>query len=207
MQQVVTGQLRLPQNKRQKLLHKNVGEFLINLQQERHRRSACRPDEVSPAGAAAYGFLKTSFLTHYTGRQSQAVKRRQFFCRSFALLCNHYGIHPVDTNGYAYPYGREVVLHEAGRLLNQKYPQHIEMEVLEDNGNFIVQATETCYTGNTLYYIPVLPVYKMMQDKSHRKAARLLLCVFSYLYHTPHVFLITQKIASCTGSTRWYRNG
>ncbi|WP_297333433.1 hypothetical protein [Flavobacterium sp.] len=160
--------------------------------QERHRRSACRPPEVSPAGAAAYGFLKTRFLPHYTGQAVAGGNGKDSFYRSFALLCNHYGIHPVDTKGYVYPYGREVALHEAGRLLNQKYPQHIETEVLEDNGNFIVQATETCYTGNTLFYIPVLPVYNMMQDKKHQKAARLLLCTFSYLYHTANIPYYTE---------------
>ncbi|WP_348679510.1 hypothetical protein [Flavobacterium coralii] len=35
MQQVVAGQLRLPQNKRQKLLHKKAGEFLLNLQRRK----------------------------------------------------------------------------------------------------------------------------------------------------------------------------
>lgn len=160
--------------------------------QERHRRSACRPLEVSPAGAAAYGFLKTRFLPHYIGQALAGGNGKDSFYRSFALLCNHYGINPIDTKGYAYPYGREVALHEAGMLLNQKYPQHIEMEVLENNGNLIVQATETCYTGNTLFYIPVLPVHYMMQDKKHRKAARLLLCVFSYLYHTAHIPYYTE---------------
>lgn len=160
--------------------------------QERHVRSPCRPPEVSPAGAAAYGFLKTRFLPHYTGQAVAGGNGKASFYHSFALLCNHYGIYPVDTKGYAYPYGREVALHEAGRLLNQKYPQHIEMEVLEDNGNFIVQAIETCYTGNTLFYIPVLPVYNMMQDKKHRKAARLLLCIFSYLYHIANISYYTE---------------
>lgn len=160
--------------------------------QERHRRSACRPREVSCAGAAAYGFLKTRFLPHYTGQIMAGGKEREDFYRSFQLLCEHYKVKPVDTAGFAYPYGREVALHEAGRLLNQKYPQHIETEVLEDNGNFIVQATETCYTGNTLFYIPVLPVQNMMQDTKHRKAARLLLCIFSYLYHTARIPYYTE---------------
>ncbi|WP_159801804.1 hypothetical protein [Flavobacterium sp. MK4S-17] len=136
--------------------------------QERRRRSACRPPEVSPCEAAAYGFLKTRILPHYMGQAIAGGNEREDFYRSFKLLCEHYGIHPVDTKGYAYPYGREVALHEAGRLLNQKYPQHIGLELLEHNGSFVIQATETCYTGNTLFYIPVLPLHHMMQDKKHR---------------------------------------
>lgn len=160
--------------------------------QERHRRSACRPPEVSPAEAAAYGFLKTRFLPHYIGQAVADRREKENFYRSFKLLCEHYKVKPVDTTGFAYPYGREVALHDASRLLNRKYPQHIEMELLEGNGDFIVQATETCYTGNTLFYIPVLPVYYMMKDKKHRKAARLLLCVFTYLYHTARIPYYTE---------------
>ncbi|MEL1243890.1 hypothetical protein AAEO56_06410 [Flavobacterium sp. DGU11] len=35
MQKLIAGQLQLPQNKRQKLLHKNAGEFLISLQRRK----------------------------------------------------------------------------------------------------------------------------------------------------------------------------
>ncbi|MFL9846032.1 hypothetical protein, partial [Flavobacterium rhizosphaerae] len=160
--------------------------------QERHCRSACRPPEVSPCGAAAYGFLKTRFLPHYTGQAIAGGTEKKNFYRSLQLLCEYYRVQPVDTTGFAYPYGREVALHETGRLLNQTYPQHIEMDVLEHNRNFIVQATETCYTGNTLFYIPVLPLHYMMQDKKHRKGARLLLCIFSYLFHTVHIPYYTE---------------
>ncbi|MBY8961796.1 hypothetical protein KJK34_03420 [Flavobacterium sp. D11R37] len=160
--------------------------------QERHLRSACRPPGVSPCGAAAYGFLKTRFLPHYTGQAIAGGTEKKDFYRSLKLLCEHYKIKPLDTTGFAYPYGKEVVLYEAGRLLNQTYPQHIEMEVLEHNGSFAVEATESCYTGNTLFYIPVLPLHYMMQDKKHRKSARLLLCVFSYLYHTANIPYYTE---------------
>lgn len=160
--------------------------------QERHRRSACRPPEVSPCGAAAYGFLKTRFLPHYTGQAIAGGTEKVDFYRSLKLLCEHYKVKPVDTTGFTYPYGREVALHEAAQLLNRKYPQHIEMEVLEDNGSFAIQATETYYTGNTLFYIPVLPLYYIMQDRKHRKGARLLLCVYSYLYHMARIPYYTE---------------
>jgi len=161
--------------------------------QERHRRSTCRSTAICPAGAAAYGFLKTRFLPHHTGQPfTGSDKEKEDFYRSFDLLCSHYGIIPVDTRGFAYPYGREVALHEAARLLRDKHPQHIEMEFQEDNGGFALYATERYYTGNTLYYISVLPVHYLMQDKKRRKAARLLLCIFSYLYHRAGVPYYTE---------------
>ncbi|MFP5438872.1 MAG: hypothetical protein ACLGH8_13885 [Bacteroidia bacterium] len=131
-------------------------------------------------------------MPHYAGQAITGNTEKEDFYRSFKLLCDHYNINTVDTAGFAYPYGREVALHEAARLLNEKYPQHIGLELLEDNGSFAVLATETCYTGRTLFYIPVLPLHYMMQDKKHRKGARLLLCIFSYLYHSVNVPYYTE---------------
>lgn len=165
--------------------------------QKRRRRSACRPPNLSPCGAAAYGFLKARFLPHHTGKGIADSREKEDFYHSFKLLCEHYKITPVDTAAFAYPYGREVALHEAERLLNDKYSQHIGLDLLEDNGSFAVQATETCYKGNTLFYIPVLPLHYMMKDKMHRKGARLLLCVFSYLFHTVNIPYYTEDSFLC----------
>jgi len=155
--------------------------------QERHRRGTCRPPDLSPCGATAYGFLKNRFLPHYTGQAMAVGNEKEDFYHSFKLLCDHYGISPVDTTGFAYPYGREVVLHDTRRLLREKFPQHIEIELVEDNGRFVLEVNERFNTQNTLFYIPVLPVHKLMRDKKQRKAARLLLCIFHYLYHSAGV--------------------
>lgn len=157
--------------------------------QEGHRRSAYRPPAICPAGAAAYGFLKTRFLPHHTGQAVSgcAANEKEGFYRSFALLCSHYGICPVDTKGFAYPYGREVALFEAARLLRDKHPQHITIEPKENDGEFILNVREHFDTQNTLFYIPVAPLYFLMRDNKRKKAARLLLCVFSYLYRVAGV--------------------
>ncbi|MUV04634.1 hypothetical protein GN157_13035 [Flavobacterium rakeshii] len=131
-------------------------------------------------------------MPHYAGQAIAGSSEKEDFYRSFKLLCEHYNVNPVDTTGFAYPYGREVALYETGRLLNQTYPQHIGLELVEHNGSFVVEATETCYTGNTLFYIPVLPLHYMMQYKKHCKGAQLLLCVFSYLFHTVHIPYYTE---------------
>ncbi|MFP5438873.1 MAG: hypothetical protein ACLGH8_13890 [Bacteroidia bacterium] len=51
MQHILSGQLRLPQNKRQKLLHKNAAEFLMGLQRRKDSAEvlADRPTSA-PAG-------------------------------------------------------------------------------------------------------------------------------------------------------------
>ncbi|PZR14339.1 MAG: hypothetical protein DI539_18985 [Flavobacterium psychrophilum] len=152
--------------------------------QKGQRSNPCRPPAISTCGAAAYGFLKNRFLPHYTGQAVAGDSEKADFYRSFSLLYSHYLISPVDTQNLAYPYGREVALHEAARLLRDTHPQYIEIELLEDNGTFALHVTESYHTGNTLFYIPVLPVYHLLRNRKRKKAARLLLCVFHYLYHS-----------------------
>ncbi|SEP05726.1 hypothetical protein [Flavobacterium sp. fv08] len=153
------------------------------IKKERRRRGACRPPEISPAGTAAYGFLKTRFLPHYAGESSSHdPKEQERFYHCFGLLCSHYGINPFDTAKLDYPYGQLAALHEADRLLGEKLKQQVSLSFEKENGNFMLYAAERFDTQNTLFYIPVLPLHQMLQNRSRRKSARLLLCIFAYLY-------------------------
>jgi len=156
--------------------------------QERQCSPTFRPPAICPAGAAAYGFLKIRFLPHYTGQAVAGSSReRESFYRSFSLLCSHYGITPVTTESLAYPYGREVALHEAARLLRESLPQQLAIAMEGDNRDLVLNATEHFNTQNTLFYIPVAPLHFLVKDRKYKKAARLLLCVFSYLYRVAGV--------------------
>src|SRR5690606_40118408 len=42
-------------------------------------------------------------------------------------------------------------------------------------------------TGTTLYYIPVVPLFQMLNDPKRKKSAQLLISVCSYLYHIADV--------------------
>ena len=161
----------------------------LDAPQERHRRGACRPPAICPAVPAAYGFLKTRFLPHYTGQAAKATEgEKEQFYASYDLLCHHYGIVPIETRSLTYPYGRDVALCEAQRLLREKYPQQIAIVFEEDeNGDFALNVTESYNTQHTLYYIPVVPLYRMLKDRRKKTAAKLLLCCFAYLYHVAGV--------------------
>lgn len=165
----------------------------LAIPQERQRSRACRPPAVRPCGAAAYGFLKIRILPHYAGQATAgSPTEKDSFYRSFALLCSHYGIASADTQHFAYPYGREVALHEATRLLRSQCPQRVAIAFEESDGDFVLTAHERFDTSNTLFYIPVLPLHYLMQDKKQRKAARLLLCIFAYLYRKAGVPYYTE---------------
>ena len=153
-----------------------------------HCRSTFRPSAVRPAGAAAYGFLKTRFLPHFSGQPMVGSPlEKDSFYRCFELLCTHYEIEPIDTKELAYPYCREVALHEAHRLLRGRLPQSVQVSFEQENGEFVLNATETFNTQQTLFYIPLLPLHKMLQDRKCRKPARLLLCIFAYLYRVAQI--------------------
>lgn len=153
--------------------------------QEGHRRGAVGFPAIRPALPAAYGFLKARFLPHFAGQPvaGNAAEKAAFY-KSFDLLCSHYGISPVDTQHFSYPYGRSVALYEAERLLREQCPQHIAITFEEDEiGTPVLTVTESYNTQNTLYYIPVIPLHCLLQDCHRKKAVQLLLCTFAYLYH------------------------
>jgi hypothetical protein len=153
-------------------------------QEERCRRGANGQDTVSPAGDAAYGFLKVRFLPHLAGQPvTIAPADEADFFRSFALTCEHYTINPIETQSFGYPYSKALALWEANALLHARQEDIKITESRDASGRLVMQAEETYNTGSTLYYIPVVPLYRMLQDRRTKKAAQLLLCTFAYLRH------------------------
>jgi hypothetical protein len=139
---------------------------------------------MRPAGDAAYSFLKCRFLPHLEGQETAAAPQQenQFFL-SLGLLCSHYGISPMDTRSLGYPYSREVALWDAQRRLRTACEPSVEISLAQQDGSLCLAAKETCCTGNTLYYIPVVPLHRLMQSRSTRSGAQLLLGICAYLYH------------------------
>jgi len=148
------------------------------------RRGAAGQAAISPSGAAANGFLKVRFLPHFAGQPVAASQNEEEdFYRSFALLCGHYSIAPMETRSLSYPYNKAVALWEAKGLLRARQEQIEIIEGRDAAGRTVVQAEETYNTGNTLYYIPVVPLHKLLQDRKKKRAAQLLLCTCAYLMH------------------------
>ncbi|MFV8347359.1 hypothetical protein [Flavobacterium sp. ZB4P13] len=64
-----------------------------------------------------------------------------------------------------------------------KSGQDIELSILADEKTVRLSTRHSYNTGMTLYYIPVLPLYRLLQDSKQKQNAELLLSVFAYLYH------------------------
>jgi hypothetical protein len=146
-------------------------------------RGAAGHSLFGTASDAAYGFLRCRFLPHFAGGSIKGDPREQSdFYRCFGLLCTHYRITPIQTRSLGYPYSRAVALWDAKRLLLDRR-ESITIECVYDtSGRLCLEATETYHTGSTLYYIPIVPLYGLLQSQGTKKGAQLLLFACAYLY-------------------------
>lgn len=58
-----------------------------------------------------------------------------------------------------------------------------EIKLIKKEGKIYLTSEERYSTGATLYYIPVLPLYRLSKIKKREKTYHLLLSICSYLYH------------------------
>lgn len=109
------------------------------------------------------------------------------FYKSLSHLSAHYGITIMETDCFEYPYNLALSLWDAGQMLKKQHLDCPQIRLMQDGEQTCLESEETCNTGTTLYYIPVEPLYQMNRDAGRTKNAKLLLSVFSYLYHIADV--------------------
>lgn len=151
----------------------------------RYAGSKKEPQQFGSARPFADGFLRHSFLPVFEmGKKvpSQYEVEMDFFS-SLALLKGVYGFEVLETKGKSYPYNMLLAHSDAQKQL-KRFGQDIELSIMQDNDGSVKLATKHIYnTCNTLYYIPVLPLYRLLQNRKQKPTAELLLSVFAYLYH------------------------
>jgi hypothetical protein len=102
---------------------------------------------------------------------------------SLALLTAEKGIEPLDVSDKPYPYNILLAHRDADKQLAALSDELDLFIVQDDNGRVQMAVRETLYTDTTLYYIPVLPLYRLIRSHKHRESCDLLLSVCSYLLH------------------------
>jgi hypothetical protein len=150
--------------------------------------SRCKGSEVeqaapSPAGIIANGFLRQRFLPKYhaSGFTPQRSKVEAVYLKSSARLMDYYGIQTIDVSPFPYPYNVLLSQWDISRKLRLK-SRYRELQLLEtDEHSVELSIKEIINTGSTLYYIPLAPLYKALQDTKNI-CAKLLLGVCVYLY-------------------------
>jgi hypothetical protein len=141
--------------------------------------------QVSTGTTGADGFLSHSFLPlcHKAGKLPAQEPTEADYYQSVNELCKLHDFKPIDVTGMAYPYNILLTHRDIKNKLNR---QHYETELYITKGQAnkkIALATKQVYeVGNTLYYIPVIPLYRFLRHRENKASGELLLAVMSYLY-------------------------
>lgn len=160
----------------------------LDAKTERRKRNPKGQTAVRTSSHVANGFLRTSFLPRLNETETvQAcrdnTKMERDFYRSLSQLAEHYGIIPKSTQSYGYPYNIALALKDTEEQLKLKITDWEEIRLIQDSRKVFFTSEERYNTGATLYYIPVIPLFRWLKDPKRKHTAQLLLSVCSYLYH------------------------
>src|ERR1700743_3136855 len=140
--------------------------------------------KVSATGTIADGFLRYSFLPIYAP-SAQLPKRstvEQNILQSIHDTQAFYGTEIIDLKQYGYPYNVLLGLWDLDRKLRKK-GRYREIQVIQgDDDEVALTVKETLNMNNTLFYVPVKPLYTLYQSQQYSSCADLLTAIFSYLY-------------------------
>ena len=151
----------------------------------RCKGSAQQQTPLRTAGAIADGFLKHRFmpLCEPDERLPEAGKVAGGFFKSLGHMAGHFGFEPFDASPYEYPANILLTYWDARKKMKTKGRVRDLMVTEQEIGAVTLTVKETLDTGNTLFYIPVIPLYHWHNQPRNRKTAELLLSVCTYLYY------------------------
>lgn len=134
-------------------------------------------------GIIANGFLRHSFLPLYepSPRQPEKAKAEAVYLCSLRNISAYYNVKPMDVSRFSYPYNILLATRDICRKIKTK-GRYRELRIEEtDDLEIEVSITESVNTGSTLYYIPVIPLYHVLQA-GENPCAPILMGICVYLY-------------------------
>jgi len=151
--------------------------------------SAERQAEIRTNSNVTNGILKCTFLPKLkTASSVQACqKTERDFYKSLSKLAKHYRIEPMQTNSFKFPYNITLAMWDMENKVKRTNSNWDGFRLVKDSRKTYFIGEERYNTGTTLYYIPVVPLFKMLKDPKRKKTAQLLLSVCSYLYHIAQI--------------------
>src|SRR5699024_1981410 len=163
--------------------------FTMDAKTKGRRRSEERQVEIRTRSNATNGILKCTFLPTLKTAQSVQTceKTERDFYKSLSLIANHYHIIPMQSQQFDFPYNIALAMWYLKNKLKQTVENWEDIRLITDDKITYIESTERYDTDTTLYYIPIFPLFKMLQNKKRRHTAKLLLSVCSYLYHIVNI--------------------
>lgn len=157
---------------------------------KRRRPGTERQTQIRTNSNATNGFLKCTFLPKLKSEQSvQACeKTERDFYQSLFNLAKHYSIEPMPTRkDYGYPYNMVLAMWDMDTQMKRSNRNWDGFKFLQDSKKTFLTSEERYNTGTTLFYIPIVPLFGMLNDKKRKHTAHLLISVCSYLYHIAQI--------------------
>lgn len=152
------------------------------------KRSVEGQTEVCSNSHADNAFLKHSFLPVLSGfdevvSKNYKAKLERDFYKSLSRLAEHYDLQPIQTDSFDYPYNIALALDIVNEQLKNKEIHWEHTRIIQEKGKTYLVTDERFSSGSFLFYIPIIPLFRLSKDHQRRKTALLLQSVCSYLYH------------------------
>lgn len=147
-----------------------------------------RQTEIRTNSNATNGILKCTFLPKLKTEQSvqackEIAKTERDFYKSLFKLAEHYSIQLMQTKDFKFPYNIALSMWDMETKVKRTNTNWDGFKLVQDSKKTFLTSEERYDTGTTLYYIPIVPLYKMLKDPKRKRNAQLLVSVCSYLYH------------------------
>ena len=125
--------------------------------------------------------------------QRKNIKRERDFYQSLSLLAEHYNLNIKSTKEFEFPYNIALALDDVQKQLKNKVRNWEGIRLIEEKGKTYFTSEERYNTGSILYYIPILPLYRLSKNIKRKNAVKLLKSVCSYLYHIAEIPYYRQR--------------
>jgi hypothetical protein len=160
-----------------------------------------RQTEICADKTTSNDFLKTTFLPKLKENEivrsstkpknkREIQKMEKDFSQSLSLLSEHYEITPMNTQKFEFPYNISLSIWDTEKQLKNEVENWENIGLIQEKNKTFLTCTERYNTGMSLFYIPIIPLYKLLkisekiknENRNRKKSAELLLSVCCYLY-------------------------
>lgn len=160
------------------LLHR-TGQAAQCIRGKGHTAATCPPEP------APNGFLRQPLLPLYEcsdiGLPPKEQAEQQFVL-SFMDFTAQQGLPLKGYMDMPYPYNILLTYQQTVKAMKWHRPDSEMAIISTERGSIALAEKEQYYTNNTLFYIPVCPLYKGLEANAENKGLLVILSVFAYLY-------------------------
>ncbi len=131
-------------------------------------------------------FLKVQFYSRLQepeiGEKHHSTKLEREFYQSLSMISKKLNISAQDCKSLPFPYNVSESLKHFKEQLKIHTNDWKEIRLVNDGTSTFFAREDRYNTGSTLYYIPVIPLYTILNKRKTAKSSKLLISVYAYIY-------------------------